>query len=86
MILYIATISVAQIDVDRLFHANPPTGAQSDVHVDESSDYSPFRGPRNDEFDWALTKVSCSTFKSEEFGIKPETKSYINSLIDTLSH
>lgn len=67
----------SQVDVDKLFHANPPSlspnrpaNAQrplSSQNTDPSiigifdEDFKPFRGSRHDEFDWALTKV-CLTF------------------------
>lgn len=63
----------SQVDVDKLFHANPPSlspnrpiNAQkplSNQNADPSivgifdEDFKPFRGSRHDEFDWALTKV-----------------------------
>lgn len=63
----------SQVDVDKLFHANPPSLSpnrpmnaqrpQSNQNTDEISevfdgDFKLFRGPRHDEFDWSLTKVS----------------------------
>lgn len=66
----------SQVDVDKLFHANPPSLSQNgtanvrrpqsnqntDRTNDEISEVSDgdwlFRGPRHDEFDWSLTKVS----------------------------
>lgn len=65
----------SQVDVDKLFHANPPSlspnrpvNAQipqsnsNDQFNDETSEnnenFQVFRGPRHDEFDWSLTKVS----------------------------
>lgn len=63
----------SQVDVDKLFHANPPSLSQSrpmnaqkpvsNQNADPSitgifdEDFKPFRGSRHDEFDWALTKV-----------------------------
>lgn len=57
----------SQVDVDKLFHANPPPLAPnrpvntprplpaiSELFDDE---LKPYRGSRHDEFDWALTKV-----------------------------
>lgn len=61
----------SEVDVDKLFHANPPSlspNAQrpqsnsNDQFIDETSEanenFQVFRGPRHDEFDWSLTKVS----------------------------
>lgn len=68
-----------QVDVDKLFHANPPSLTPSrpananTQKIQQSSnepsnniitdlfddDFSPFRGSRHDEFDWALIKVFC---------------------------
>lgn len=67
----IAILSKAQVDVDRLFHSNPPSLSpsrpvndqrpQTNQNNDEISGSSDeniklFRGPRHDEFDWSLTK------------------------------
>lgn len=67
----------SQIEVDKLFHANPPSlssnrpvnaqSPQSNQNADRPNDdisevfdgdFKLFRGPRHDEFDWSLTKVS----------------------------
>lgn len=64
LLVIIATISAAQSEVDvwALFHATPPTitgqTPVSSAVSNEIPDFTPFRGPRHDEFDWALTKVS----------------------------
>lgn len=66
--------SQPQVDVDKLFHANPPSlsngpinsqrpqSNSNDQYNDEPSEvnqnFQVFRGPRHDEFDWSLTKVS----------------------------
>lgn len=63
----------SQVDVNKLFHANPPSLSpnravnvqrpQTTQNADSSiigifdEEFKPFRGSRHDEFDWALTKV-----------------------------
>lgn len=65
----------SQVDVDKLFHANPPSltpnRPANTQKIQQSNnepannvitelfddDFSPFRGSRHDEFDWALIKV-----------------------------
>lgn len=56
--MIIATTSTAQsqADIEKLFNANP-TKAPSEGS-NEISNLKIFSGPRHDEFDWALTKVS----------------------------
>lgn len=61
------------VDVDRLFHANSPSLSpasaqrpQSNQNTDEISEFPDgdiklSRGPRHDEFDWSLTKVSSKS-------------------------
>lgn len=63
----------SQVDVDKLFHANPPSlvpnkapnvqrppqaQAQNNPVSEFDDELKPYRGSRHDEFDWALTKVS----------------------------
>lgn len=68
----------SQVDVDKLFHANPPSLSpskpsnankppQSDNFANgaiaEDDEFNPYRGSRHDEFDFALTKVFLFAFK-----------------------
>lgn len=61
----------SEVDVDKLFHANPPVlssskpaNAQKPLQTDSANsvadfsedEFNPYRGSRHDEFDWALTK------------------------------
>lgn len=64
----------SQVDVEKLFHANPPSlspnspvspqwtqpnpNDQNGEPSDTNQSFQVFRGPRHDEFDWSLTKVS----------------------------
>lgn len=65
--------SQVDIDIDKLFHANPPSlspngptnvqrplaNQNNDRPNDDMAEvFDPFRGSRHDEFDWSLTKVS----------------------------
>lgn len=60
------------VDVDKLFHVNPSSTLSPNRAAnvpteafDETLNFQVFRGPRHDEFDWALTKVSNNPFKYE---------------------
>lgn len=75
LVFSIVVYAQSEVDVDKLFHANPPvlspikqanaqkqqqTDPANSVVADFSEDeFNPYRGSRHDEFDWALTKVKC---------------------------
>lgn len=63
--MFTSTAHTQYVDVDKLFHANPPslTSRVSSEADNEISDFKIFRGPRHDEFDWALTKVGKISLK-----------------------
>lgn len=73
LVFSIVVYAQSEVDVDKLFHANPPvlspiklTNTQKQQQIDPSNsvatdfsedEFNPYRGSRHDEFDWALTKV-----------------------------